>query len=118
MRDETLHTAERLGEREVFEVRNELAHGIVTAFQLDTDDRAKAGLLAARDVMSGVARQTGVVHTLHAGLLVQPLRQAHGVAAMMIQTRVQSAQAAQGQEAVERSAGDAEAVRPPYELLM
>src|ERR1700722_12293005 len=116
MRDETLHTAERLGEREVFEVRNELAHGIVTAFQLDTDDRAKAGLLAARDVMTGVARQAGGINTLHAGLLVQPLRQFHGVAAMVIETRVQSAQATQGQEAVERGACDTEAVRPPHEL--
>ncbi len=90
----------------------------MSAIELQADDRSKASLLASRDLVARMGWQPRVVNALHIGLLFQPLRQAHRVAAMMIETRMQSPQAAQCHEAIERRTSDPKTVRPPDELLM
>ena len=118
MRDEALHAAQGLGEREALEAGDELAHRLVAAVQFQRDDRTEALLLTLRQLVPGVLRQARVPHALHLGARVEPLGERLGVAAVVFQARVQRAQPAQGQEAVERRAGEPQAVRPPGQLLV
>ena len=64
MGDQTLHPAQRLGEREAFEPREKRLDGGLAAGELETQHRAEAALLAARDFVARMMRQARVVHAL------------------------------------------------------
>ena len=67
--------------------------------------------------MAGMVAQSRVPDLTHDVLAIQPLRERLGVAAVVLETRVDGAQPAQRHEAVEGRTGEAQAVRPPGELL-
>ncbi len=113
VRDEALDAAEGLGQREVRKVGQKARTASWPPASSKVTMAPKACLLAPGDLMTGVLRQAGVVNPLDAGLLHQPMGQRLGVASVLLEARVQSAQAAQRHEAVERRAGQAQAVRPP-----
>ena len=118
MRDETLNPTERFRQREAFEPTHELAHRIVSALELESDHGAEAPLLTPGELMPGMAKESRVPHAAHVRVALQPVREPLRVAPVMLETRMQRPQPAQRQEAVERCAGNAEAVGPPGELLV
>ncbi len=87
------------------------------AVQLEAQHRAETVLLARRERMSFVAAQAGPVHARHCRMIVEKLSDQRCVLLVRAHARRERAQAAQRQEAVERRAGEAEAVRPPGETL-
>ena len=118
MRDETLHSAEGLGESEAFKPRQEGFDRRLASLQLETQHRTKAALLAPRNLMARMIGQTRVVHPPDAGMLAQKLHDRGRVLGMNAHARMQRAHAAQSHEAVERRAGDADCVRPPGKTVL
>jgi len=100
------------------ETGDEFAHRIVPALELQRHDRTEAALLALRQLVAGMVLEARVPHAPDIRLSVQPQSERRGVAGVMLEARVQRAQAAQRQEAVERRAGEAQAIGPPHELLV
>ena len=64
-----------------------------------------------------MAGQTWVVHRAYGRVVVQLRGDSFGVLLVLTQAHVQGTQAAQGEVAVERRAGEAVAVAPPLQLF-
>ena len=86
--------------------------------ELEAQHGAEAALLAARNLVARMVGQARVVHALDAGMLGQEVHHRGGVLGMHAHARMQRAHAAQGHEAVERRAGDADGVRPPGQTVV
>src|SRR5580658_1619963 len=114
---EALNTTQRLGKREVLEPGNKSLHARNAARQLECHDGPESGLLAQRQLMSRMCRQSRVVHLRHTLLFRQPRRERKRVAAVDRQARMKGTQAAQRQVAIEGGTGQPQAVRPPRQLL-
>jgi hypothetical protein len=118
MRDQALDPAQGFGEGEIFQPVDEGAHRRLAAFQFETEHRAEAFLLTRGDGVPRMRLQPRPVQRAHRRVPVQQLDQRLRVLLMHAQPRIQGAQAAQGEEAVERRAGQAQRVRPPHQLRM
>jgi hypothetical protein len=118
MRDEAFDAAQRFGEREAPQSVEERTHRGHAAFEFQRQHRAEALLLAARERMPRVVRQAGVVHGAHRGMFVEHGRDDARILFMHADARVERAQPAQGEEAVERRAGDAQRIGPPGEVCV
>ncbi|MCW0450367.1 hypothetical protein NB706_003201 [Xanthomonas sacchari] len=118
MRDQALHAAQRFGQGEVAQAVDEGAHLGLTAGQFETDHRAEAALLPCRHRVARMRGQAGVVHLAHRGVRGQQFHHRLCVFLVRAQARIQRAQAAQGQERVERRAGEAQRIGPPHQLLV
>ena len=64
MRDQALHAAERLGQREAFESREKRLDRGLAAGELEAQHGAEAALLAARNLVARMIGQARVVHAL------------------------------------------------------
>jgi hypothetical protein len=90
----------------------------VSALELEGNHRTEGALLALGELVPGMLCQPRIPHAAHVVLSLEPRREGRGVAGVVLEARVQRAQSAQGEKAVERCAGDTEAVGPPGHLLM
>ncbi|KAG1393767.1 hypothetical protein G6F59_014304 [Rhizopus arrhizus] len=123
MRDQALDATQRFGQGETTQSINERAHRRMrivagTVRQLDRQHRAEAILLACGDGMARVIGQARVVHRANRRMLVQQGNDRGGIFLVHAQARIQRAQAAQGQERIERRAGQAQRIAPPHQLLV
>jgi hypothetical protein len=118
MGHETFDASQRLRQREALQIADKLSDSVVAAFQLEAHDRSETTLLATSNVMTGMTGQARVIDLLDVGLLLQPLRQSHRVAPVMIEPRVQRSKSPQRQEAVEGRSGYAKTIGPPDQLLV
>ena len=117
MRDQALHPAERLGQREALQPGEKRLDRRFAARKLEAQHRAEAALLAPRDLMPGMIGQTGVVHPFDRRLRRQEIHHHRGIFGMHAHARMQRAHTAQRHEAVERRTGDADGVGPPRQIL-
>ncbi len=118
MRDQAFDPAQRFGQGEVAQAVDERTYRRLAAMQFHAQHRAEALLLARRQRMARMRGQAGEIDLRHRGVIFQQAGDGVGVLLVHAQARVQRAQAAQGQEAVERRAGQAQRVGPPHQLLV
>ena len=62
MSNQAFHATQRLGEGEHAQSFDECARACFPAVQLEAHHGAEAGLLSARDVVTGMSPQTRVIH--------------------------------------------------------
>src|SRR6266566_4257785 len=117
MRDEALDTAEGFGEGKALERVDESLDSFDSPVHLEAHHCSEAVLLARRDAVSRMRLQARIVDTLHHSVVAQKVDHAGGVLAVNAHPRVESANTAQSEEAVERSARNPQTVRPPRQLL-
>ena len=87
------------------------------AFELEAQHRAEARLLTSCDVVPGMIGEARIEDPAHRRMALQALDHRDRVRRVNRHARVQGAQAAQAQIAIEWRAGDADDVRPPAEAL-
>ena len=113
VRDQAFHPTQRFGQGEVLQAFDEGAHFRFTALQLDAEHRAEPVLLARGQRMPRMRGKARVMQRAHGRMAVEQFDQRLRVLLVHAQTRIQRAQATQGEEAVERGTGQAKAIRPP-----
>ena len=86
--------------------------------KLETQHGAEATLLAARNFMSGIVAESGIINALHGWMPRQEVHYGSGIFSVHAHARVQGANSAQREKAVERRPGYAEGVRPPHQVLL
>src|SRR5262245_36340684 len=116
MRDEALDAAQRLRKREALEAVEESAHVPRIAGELEAHHRAVALLLTSRDRMTGMRRETGIMHAAHGRVSAQQLDDGARIALVLAHAQLERADAAQREVAVEGRARHSETIRPPGDL--
>ncbi len=86
--------------------------------QFEGQHGAETTLLPRGDGVAGMVGQAGVVDACHGRMRIQQGHDRGGVLLVRAQACIQGAQAAQGQEGIERRTGQAQRVAPPHQLLV
>src|SRR5690348_14265369 len=116
MRDEALHAAERLGERETSEVARKDFDRRRSTCNLEAHHRAESRLLRTRDVVARMRGKSRIVHARNGMMTTQEIDDGGGALEMIANARLERPNAAEREITIEGRAGDPEAVCPPREL--
>src|ERR1700687_1976122 len=117
MRYQTLYTSERFGKGETSECVDEPLDAINSAVYLEAHHGSEVVLLGRRNGVPGMRGESRIVHALHRLVVAQEIDHARGVLAVDAHPSMKGPHTAKSEKAVERSACDSEAVRPPGQFF-
>ena len=117
MLDQALDTAQTLAERDQLAALKEAYGAGQIGGEIEGDHAAEAAHLALGEFVLRMGFQAGVAHLPNLGMSLQPAGEFQGVLAMAAHSQIERLDAAQDEEAVERSGNRADGVVQEGESL-